>query len=79
MCLRSQTLGIIIFVLQFSVRKESSDMKKKNLWINILGIIYGLLLLAFTVFVLLDTFVISPVDAEVPSPAPGQIYDMEGR
>ena len=54
-------------------------MKKKNLWINILGITYGLLLLAFSVYVLLNTFVFSPVDAEAPSPAPGQIYETEGR
>ena len=54
-------------------------MKRKKLLANILGIVYGILLLAFSVYVLLDTFVFSPADAEAPAPAPGQIYEMEGR
>lgn len=47
-------------------------MKRKNLWGKLLGIAYGFLLIAFTVYVVLDTFVIERVYTVAPSVDPGQ-------
>ena len=53
-------------------------MKRKNLWGSILGITYGFLLVAFTVYVVLDTFVIARVYSDPSSPSPGQIANTDG-
>ena len=53
-------------------------MKKKNLWGNLLGITYGFLLVAFTVYVVLDTFVIERVYTVTPSVNPGQVSASDG-